>query len=199
MKQNISTIWHFPIMILFSIIIFFVIIRIVIGKQNFIEKRTSIVLLSFLVVVIGMLFGKYGQQWGLKWWIYYPVPMLMTVLLPPLILKMDFKKSNANKSTTTQNLKELEGVSGNIFESVVIIAKRAEQINEEVREELHEKLEEFATSTETLEEIFDNKEQIEVSKFYENLPKPHSMATEEWKEDKIYFRYPEVAAAEKTA
>jgi len=93
MKQNISTIWHFPIMILFSIIIFFVIIRIVIGKQNFIEKRTSIVLLSFLVVVIGMLFGKYGQQWGLKWWIYYPVPMLMTVLLPPLILKMDFKKT----------------------------------------------------------------------------------------------------------
>jgi DNA-directed RNA polymerase subunit K/omega len=103
---------------------------------------------------------------------------------------MDFKKSNANKTTTTQDLRELEGEDGNIFESVVIMAKRAEQINEEVREELHDKLEEFATSTETLEEIFDNKEQIEVSKFYENLPKPHSMATEEWKEGKVYHRYP---------
>jgi DNA-directed RNA polymerase subunit K/omega len=109
---------------------------------------------------------------------------------------MDFKKSNANKTTVTQDLGELEVPTGNIYEAVVIMSKRAEQINEEVREELHDKLEEFATSTETLEEIFDNKEQIEVSKFYENLPKPHSMATEEWKEDKIYFRYPEVAVEE---
>ncbi len=107
---------------------------------------------------------------------------------------MDFKKTNASKSTTTQDLRDLDAPTENIYESLVIISKRAEQINEEVREELHGKLEEFATSTESLEEIFDNKEQIEVSKFYENLPKPHSISTEEWKEGKIYFRYPDVAA-----
>ena len=83
---------------------------------------------------------------------------------------MDFKKSNANKTTVTQDLGDLELPTGNIYEAVVIMSKRADQINEEVREGLHGKLEEFATSTETLEEIFDNKEQIEVSKFYENLP-----------------------------
>lgn len=112
---------------------------------------------------------------------------------------MDFKKINADKTTVTQDLGELEVPTGNIYEAVVIMSKRAEQINEEVREELHDKLEEFATSTETLEEIFDNKEQIEVSRFYENLAKPHAMATEEWKEGKIYFRYPETALDEKKA
>ncbi len=112
---------------------------------------------------------------------------------------MDFKKSNASKTTVTEDLRQLESPTGNLFEAVVIISKRAEQINEEIREELHEKLEEFATSTETLEEIFDNKEQIEVSKFYENLAKPISMATEEWKEGKVYYRYPEVSVDETKA
>lgn len=101
---------------------------------------------------------------------------------------MDFKKSNANKTTVTQNLAELDRPTENIYEAVVIMSKRAEQINDELREELHEKLEEFATSTETLEEIFDNKEQIEVSKFYENLPKPTAIAAEEWVNQKIYYR-----------
>ena len=101
---------------------------------------------------------------------------------------MDFKKSNANKTTVTQNLAELDKPTENIYEAVVIMSKRAEQINDEMREELHEKLEEFATSTETLEEIFDNKEQIEVSKFYENLPKPTAIAAEEWVSHKIYYR-----------
>ena len=71
------------------------------------------------------------------------------------------------------------------------MSKRADQINDEIREELHGKLEEFATSTETLEEIFDNKEQIEVSKFYENLAKPHSISTEEFKDSNVYMRYPD--------
>lgn len=101
---------------------------------------------------------------------------------------MDFKKSNANKTTETQNLAELDRPTENIYEAVVIMSKRAEQINDMMREELHEKLEEFATSTETLEEIFDNKEQIEVSKYYENLPKPTAIATEDWVNHKIYYR-----------
>jgi len=101
---------------------------------------------------------------------------------------MDFKKSNANKTTVTQNLAELDRPTENIYEAVVIMSKRAEQINDEMREELHDKLEEFATSTETLEEIFDNKEQIEVSKFYENLPKPTAIAADEWINGNIYYR-----------
>jgi len=93
MEQNINTAWHFPIMILASFILFYLVIRIVLGKQEFNEKIKFIFLLSLLVVVIGMLFGKYGAQMGLKWWIYYPVPMLMNVLLPPFILKMNLKKT----------------------------------------------------------------------------------------------------------
>ena len=101
---------------------------------------------------------------------------------------MDNKKSTANKTTETLNLREIDSKTENIYEAVVMISKRAEQINDEMREELHDKLDEFASSTDTLEEIFDNKEQIEVSKFYENLPKPHAMATDEWLGDKIYHR-----------
>ncbi len=93
MLPSISTNWHFPIMILASFIIFFVVIRIVIGKQEFIENKKLIFLLSVIVVIIGMLFGKYGANWGLKWWIYYTIPVLMNVLLPPLVLKMNFKRT----------------------------------------------------------------------------------------------------------
>lgn len=101
---------------------------------------------------------------------------------------MDYKKTHANKTTETQNLREIDAKTENIYEAVVIISKRADQINDEMREELHDKLDEFASSTDTLEEIFDNKEQIEVSRYYENLPKPHAIATEEWINDKVYFR-----------
>ncbi|MEK9781695.1 MAG: DNA-directed RNA polymerase subunit omega, partial [Flavobacteriales bacterium] len=76
----------------------------------------------------------------------------------------------------------------NIYEAISIIAKRTTQINLDLRSELHEKLDEFATHNDSLEEIFENKEQIEVSKFYERLPKPHALAIEEWFKDKIYHR-----------
>lgn len=88
-----NTDWHFLMMIFASIIVFLVVIRIVVDKQEFIEKRKLIFLLSIVVVVIGMLFGKYGANWGLKWWIYYPIPMMMNVLLPPIILKMNSRKT----------------------------------------------------------------------------------------------------------
>jgi len=91
--ENSSTAWHFPVMILASILLFLVIVRIVIGKTHFKEQFRLVVLLSFLIVVLGMLFGKYGAQWGLPWWVYYPVPMLMTVLLPPILLKMSARRT----------------------------------------------------------------------------------------------------------
>ena len=87
-----NTEWHFPIMILASILIFFVIMRIVLSKNNFIEKRKLISILALIVVVFGMLFGKYGATYRLPWWVYYPIPMLLTVLLPPIVLKFDNKK-----------------------------------------------------------------------------------------------------------
>lgn len=83
-----NTEWHFPIMIIASIAIFFLIIRIVVPKNDFKLKRKQIFLLSLIVVVFGMLFGKYGATYGLPWWFYYPIPMLITVFLPPLVLKL---------------------------------------------------------------------------------------------------------------
>jgi DNA-directed RNA polymerase subunit K/omega len=76
----------------------------------------------------------------------------------------------------------------NIYEALSIIAKRSTQINLDIKKELHEKLEEFATHNDSLEEIFENKEQIEVSRFYERLPKPHAIAIEEWLNKNIYHR-----------
>ncbi|TXK74311.1 DNA-directed RNA polymerase subunit omega [Mesonia sp. HuA40] len=101
---------------------------------------------------------------------------------------MDIKNSKAPVSTTTIDKNLVDAPTDNIYEAISIVAKRATQINSEIKKELIEKLDEFATYNDSLDEIFENKEQIEVSKFYERLPKPHSLAIEEWLEDKIYFR-----------
>lgn len=101
---------------------------------------------------------------------------------------MDFKKVNAPVTTETYNRNELDKPTQNIYEAISIISRRAEQINTEMRKELIEKLEEFATYNDSLEEIFENKEQIEVSKFYERLPKPHAIAIQEWLKDNVYYR-----------
>ncbi len=100
----------------------------------------------------------------------------------------DLKNSKAPVSTKTINKNEFDAPTGNIYEAISITAKRAVQINSEIKKELLEKLEEFATYSDSLEEVFENKEQIEVSKFYEKLPKPHALAVEEWLMDKIYHR-----------
>lgn len=84
---------RFPIMILFSLLVFLFVIRMVVKKNEFNKKKYLIYILSIVVVVIGMLFGKYGANAGLKWWIYYTVPMLINVFLPPIALKMNFSKS----------------------------------------------------------------------------------------------------------
>jgi DNA-directed RNA polymerase subunit K/omega len=101
---------------------------------------------------------------------------------------MDYKKLPADKNTRTHNMNDIDAQTDNIYEALTIVAKRAEQINDDIREELHAKLQEFASSTESLEEIFENKEQIEVSKFYESLPKPAALALQEWLENRVYFR-----------
>ena len=104
---------------------------------------------------------------------------------------MDYKNATAAKTTETLDPNTLDSKTGNIYEAVALIGKRSEQINDTIREELHAKLAEFASHTENLEEIFENKEQIEISKFYDNLPKPNALATEEWIADDIYLRRPE--------
>ena len=101
---------------------------------------------------------------------------------------MDLKKTNAPVNTVTYDRNQIDEPTENIYESISIIARRAEQINTEIKKELIDKLEEFATYNDSLEEIFENKEQIEVSKFYEKLPKPRALAVQEWLTDKIYFR-----------
>lgn len=106
---------------------------------------------------------------------------------------MDYKDTQAALSTITYNKNEIEAPTKNIYEAISIISKRAEQINSDLKRELVDKLDEFATYNDSLEEVFENKEQIEVSKFYERLPKPTAIAVDEWLNDKVYFRTPETA------
>lgn len=101
---------------------------------------------------------------------------------------MDYKKSKAPTTTVTRNLDELDVPTGNIYESTVIISKRANQISVEMKQELNRKLEEFANYTDNLEEIFENREQIEISRFYERLPKPTLIALQEFEDKEIFFK-----------
>ena len=96
-----------------------------------------------------------------------------------------------NPSIITRDLDELASPTGNVYESISIISKRSRQISVNVKEELSAKLAEFATTVDNLEEIFENREQIEISKFYERMPKPSAMAIHEFLEDKVYFARPE--------
>lgn len=109
---------------------------------------------------------------------------------------MDIKKTNAAPTTITRNLREIDAKTGNIYESVSVLSKRANQVSLEMKEELSKKLSEFTSNIDNLEEIFENREQIEVSKFYERLPKPTAIAVQEFLENKIYFRKPEDTLAQ---
>lgn len=100
----------------------------------------------------------------------------------------DFKKSKAPSTTVTRDLNMLEAKTGNIYEAVMICSKRSNQISVEIKEELSRKLEEFANYTDNLEEVFENREQIEISKFYERLPKHTLIALEEFENNQIYVR-----------
>lgn len=101
---------------------------------------------------------------------------------------MDYKKSNAPTTTVTRDIIALCEDTGNIYETVEIIAKRANQIGAEMKHDLDKKLQEFATTNDNLEEVFENREQIEISRYYEKLPKPALIATQEYKEGNVYWR-----------
>lgn len=103
---------------------------------------------------------------------------------------MSHNPSTVPNSTVTRDLRELDTTTDNIYESIVVISKRANQISVDVKEELSGKLAEFATSTDNLEEVFENREQIEISKHYERLPKPSLVAIDDFLHDKVYFRNP---------
>ena len=103
---------------------------------------------------------------------------------------MDYKKSTAPTNTVTRDIMNLCEETGNIYESVAIIGKRANQISVDIKQELSKKLQEFASSTDNLDEIFENREQIEISRYYEKMPKPSLIATEEFINGEVYFRNP---------
>ena len=104
---------------------------------------------------------------------------------------MDYRKTSAPSTTITRDRQDLVKGDANIYETVVVCAKRANQISVEMKQELNSKLEEFASYTDNLEEVFENREQIEISRFYERLPKPSLIALQEYEEDNIYYRHPE--------
>jgi len=107
---------------------------------------------------------------------------------------MQYKNVNAEKTTVTRDVVNLEDKTGNLYQSIVAVSKRSNQISTSIKEELTQKLQEFATSTDSLEEVFENREQIEISKHYEKMPKSTAIAMQELLEDKIYLRKPEEAA-----
>jgi DNA-directed RNA polymerase subunit K/omega len=104
---------------------------------------------------------------------------------------MDYRKSNAPVTTITRNVDLMTSDTGNIYETVIIVSRRSNQIAVEMKQELNKKLEEFASYSDNLEEVFENLEQIEISKFYERLPKPTLIALQELEEGKIFHRNPE--------
>ena len=103
---------------------------------------------------------------------------------------MDFKKTKAPVTTITRDLDQLYEPTGNIYETAVIISKRANQISVEMKEELKRKLEDFSSYTDNLEEVFENREQIEISRFYEKLPKSTLIALQEFVDNEVYYRSP---------
>ena len=103
---------------------------------------------------------------------------------------MDYKKTNAPTNTVTRDLSDFRDKTGNVYESIAIMGKRANQISVEIKEELKKKLDEFSSSSDNLEEVFENREQIEISRYYERLPKPTLIAAQEFADDEVYYRNP---------
>jgi len=103
---------------------------------------------------------------------------------------MDYRKSNAPTNTVTRDMMSLSADTGNVYETVRIISKRANQIAVDMKKDLDQKLQEFASYNDSLEEVFENREQIEISRYYEKLPKPSLIAIQEYDEGKLYYRNP---------
>lgn len=105
---------------------------------------------------------------------------------------MNYKEIDAPDTTITRNTNDIDDKTGNLYEAIVVASKRSNQIGVQMKEELNSKLAEFATSSDNLDEVFENREQIEISKFYESLPKPTAIALSELMNDGIYFRNPKL-------
>jgi len=109
---------------------------------------------------------------------------------------MKFKNTGAERSTITRDINDFIDKTDNIFQAVSVMAKRSTQVNQKMKEELMDKLQEFAISQEQLDEVFENQEQIAVSKFYESLPKPWAIAMKELLNDELYMRDADTAEEE---
>lgn len=109
---------------------------------------------------------------------------------------MDYKKVKTETTAVTRQKDSFYDQTGNIYETVVVLSKRANQIGLEIKQELDRKIEEFAPATDNLEEVFENREQIEIAKFYERLPKPTLIAVDEFLNEQIYIRNPHKEAGE---
>ena len=103
---------------------------------------------------------------------------------------MDYRKSNAPTNTITRDMMRLSEDTGNVYETVMVIGKRANQISVEMKQDLEKKLQEFASYNDNLEEVFENREQIEISRYYEKLPKPTLIAAQEYEDEKVYHKNP---------
>ncbi len=103
---------------------------------------------------------------------------------------MDYKKVKTDTEAITRKIRDFDDPTGNIYESIAIISKRSNQISIEIKEELTKKIQEFATTQDNLEEIFENREQIEIARFYERLPKPALISIQEFMDERVYFRNP---------
>jgi len=112
---------------------------------------------------------------------------------------MDYKKRQTPTNTVTRNIMDLCAETGNIYESVAVISKRANQISADMKQELQKKLQEFTSYSDTLEEVFENREQTDISRYYEKLPKPTLIATQEFLDGDVYFRMPTQEPAEENA
>jgi len=111
---------------------------------------------------------------------------------------MDYKKVKTDVTAVTRNIEDFTRGTSNVYETVVVLSKRANQIGSEMKEELNQKISEFATTTDNLEEVFENREQIEIAKYFEHLPKPTLIAVQEYLNDEIYIRNPNKEESEET-
>jgi DNA-directed RNA polymerase subunit K/omega len=112
---------------------------------------------------------------------------------------MDFKKVKTDVTAVTRNIEDFTRGTSNVYETVVVLSKRANQISSELKEELNQKISEFVTTTDNLEEVFENREQIEIAKYFEHLPKPTLIAVQEYINDEIYIRNPNREESEEAA
>jgi predicted DNA-binding protein len=103
---------------------------------------------------------------------------------------MDYKRTKADTSIKTRNLNDFDTLTGNLYETIAMLSKRSDQISADLKQELYKKIEDFAVATDSLDEIHENKEQIELAKFYEQLPKPYLIAIKEYMDEKLVYKNP---------